>query len=220
MVYGVLGEEDYYKILGVSEKATQDEIKKAYKTLARKYHPDKSKINTEKAKKMFVKIANAYEVLSDPIKRREYDYKRHYDPYERWGGFGSRGSYGFNQGFRWGHTRQNEFEFEGFEDEIESLRKPFTGTNVKEVEDVSGMNKATILYFFQTYDFNQESIRKKLIELSDSNYNVAAVNCNLHINICNRYNVVNPPKLYVRRNKTLIELPLDALIEEIIGSTM
>jgi curved DNA-binding protein CbpA len=65
--------EDYYKILGVKRDASHQEIKKAFKKLSLKYHPDKNKDKPEWAKNMFIKIANAYEVLSDTEKRKVYD---------------------------------------------------------------------------------------------------------------------------------------------------
>ncbi len=64
--------KDYYKILGVSRDASQDEIKKAFRKLALKYHPDKNKGNKE-AEERFKEINEAYAVLSDPEKRRQYD---------------------------------------------------------------------------------------------------------------------------------------------------
>jgi curved DNA-binding protein len=64
--------KDYYKILGVDKKATQDEIKKAYRKLAVQYHPDKNSGNKEAEEKF--KLANeANDVLSDPEKRKKYD---------------------------------------------------------------------------------------------------------------------------------------------------
>lgn len=64
--------KDYYKILGVPRDATQEEIKKAYRRLAMKYHPDKNK-GSKEAEEKFKEINEAYAVLSDPEKRRLYD---------------------------------------------------------------------------------------------------------------------------------------------------
>ena len=63
---------NYYEILGVPKTATADEIKKAYRTLAFKYHPDRNPGNTE-AEEKFKQISAAYDVLSDESKRRQYD---------------------------------------------------------------------------------------------------------------------------------------------------
>src|SRR5687767_4683371 len=64
--------KDYYKILGVDKKATQEEIKKSFRKLARQFHPDKNPGNRE-AEEKFKLINEANEVLSDPAKRKKYD---------------------------------------------------------------------------------------------------------------------------------------------------
>jgi len=65
--------DDYYKVLGVSKNANGNEIKKAYRKLAIKYHPDKNRDNKEKAAEKFKKVSEAYDILSDKEKRQKYD---------------------------------------------------------------------------------------------------------------------------------------------------
>ncbi|MHC1585093.1 MAG: DnaJ domain-containing protein, partial [Candidatus Syntropharchaeia archaeon] len=64
---------DYYEILGVGRNASLDEIKRAYRRLAKKYHPDVNRDNPKEAEEKFKEISEAYEVLSDPEKRARYD---------------------------------------------------------------------------------------------------------------------------------------------------
>lgn len=77
---------NYYEVLGVSKNASADEIKKAYRQLAMKYHPDRNPNNKE-AEEKFKEAAAAYEVLSDENKRRQYDQFGH-SQYEQMGGMG------------------------------------------------------------------------------------------------------------------------------------
>lgn len=65
--------KDYYQVLGVNKNASSSDIKKAYRKLAMKWHPDKNQNNKEKAEEMFKNISDAYQVLSDEKKRKMYD---------------------------------------------------------------------------------------------------------------------------------------------------
>ena len=90
--------EDYYDILGISKNASAAEIKKAYRKMAIKYHPDKNPDDT-KAEDMFKKSAEAYEVLSDPDKRARYDQMGH-AAFDGSGGFGGGGGMNMDDIFR------------------------------------------------------------------------------------------------------------------------
>lgn len=106
--------KDYYKILGISKQASQDEIKKAYRKLAVKYHPDKNPDNKE-AEARFKEISEAYDVLGDPEKRQKYDaLGANWKQYE---------NMDFNGGPR---GRQQRYEFEG---------DPFGGTGFSDFFD-------------------------------------------------------------------------------------
>ena len=81
-----MSKRDYYEVLGVNKDASDDEIKKAYKKMAIKYHPDRNPGNKE-AEDKFKEAAEAYDVLRDPQKRQQYDQFGH-------AGLGGAGGFG------------------------------------------------------------------------------------------------------------------------------
>ncbi|MBT3812767.1 MAG: molecular chaperone DnaJ [Gammaproteobacteria bacterium] len=93
-----MAKEDFYKLLGVSKNASEPEIKKSYRKMAMKYHPDRNKEKPEVAEKKFKQIKEAYEILSDAQKRSAYDQFGHAGVDNSTGG--GRGGFGGNaEGF-------------------------------------------------------------------------------------------------------------------------
>ncbi len=121
---------DYYQLLGVARTATAEEIKKAYRRLARKYHPDVSK--EKDAEQKFKEVQEAYEVLKDPEKRAAYDQLgsewksgQQFRPPPDWAS-----GFEFSGGARPGAGRAHGFDGEGFSDFFSSLfggASPFGG---------------------------------------------------------------------------------------------
>src|ERR1700747_1963066 len=120
--------KDYYEILGVKKSASADDIRKAFRKLARKYHPDVNP-GDKSAEEKFKAISEANDVLSDPKKRKIYDqvgfYSDNIDPataeaYARAGGGSGAGPGGFPGGFPGGQPQNagnqgSNFDFSGFD---------------------------------------------------------------------------------------------------------
>lgn len=102
-----MAKRDYYEVLGVPRQANANEIKKAYRKKAMDYHPDRNPNNKE-AEEKFKEVAEAYEILSNPQKRQQYDQFGHMDSSSRSPGYGS-------------------FDFGGFHDPFEIFREVFGG---------------------------------------------------------------------------------------------
>src|SRR5207247_1745526 len=82
-----MGRRDYYEVLGIPKAATADEIKKAYRRLAKEYHPDMAKGDKKVAEERFKELSEAYEVLADEGKRKIYDAYGHEGLKQKvWGG--------------------------------------------------------------------------------------------------------------------------------------
>lgn len=134
---------DYYTILGITKGAGEDEIRKAYRKLARKYHPDVNK--DESVQDTFKEINEAYETLKDPEKRKQYDM---YGP--NWqrvnsGGQESYGGFGNSGGFRRAYSFNSNGEFgtrDSFSDIFESIFSGSRGNPFGDVDEFSSRSNA------------------------------------------------------------------------------
>ncbi len=128
-----MSKRDYYEVLDVDKTASKDEIKSAYRKLAKKYHPDLNRDNQKEAEEKFKEAAEAYEVLSDDEKR---------DRYNRYGHAGVDGS-GFNQGFG------------GFEDIFEDIFDVFGGGFSSSAGGNQGPKRGADLRYDLVLDFEE-----------------------------------------------------------------
>mmetsp|Transcript_17878 Transcript_17878/g.50824 ORF Transcript_17878/g.50824 Transcript_17878/m.50824 type:complete len:269 (+) Transcript_17878:276-1082(+) len=110
--------ETYYDVLGVEQKATDDEIKKAYRKMAVQYHPDKYQGDKKEAAERLIRIAEAYETLSNPDKRKQYDASL----------AGGAGGFDFGAAHHFSFAQADEMFkdfFKGFEDMFKGSDDPF-----------------------------------------------------------------------------------------------
>src|SRR5215216_4715007 len=113
-------ERDYYAVLGLSRTATPDEIKKAYRRLARQYHPDlHSGSKKAEMEKKFKELNEAHEVLSDPDKRKKYD--QYGAQWEQAEAYEKARQQAGTQGFNWQQQAGGDFRSEDFSDVFENL---------------------------------------------------------------------------------------------------
>lgn len=168
---------DYYNILGINKDATQDEIKKAYRKLARKYHPDLNP-NDPTAKEKFQAINEANEVLSDPEKRKKYDaygenwkhadefeeQRKAYEEAQRQGNTSGRQTYWYStDGTHFSHGGAND---SGFSDFFEELFGHYSGGskhysyrgNDLQAELQLSLQEAAVTHK-QVFSINGENIR-------------------------------------------------------------
>ena len=141
---------DYYEVLGITKDATEKDIKKAYRKLAFKWHPDKNPDNKKEAEEKFKEINEAYSVLSDPDKKRQYDM----------GGFDF-SSFGFGDDFdpfkvfqsffdKHGKKGKDPFSF-GFDDDDDFFKEDFGSFgNFGNFGDFGGMGQGKSVKSYTT----------------------------------------------------------------------
>jgi len=208
--------EDYYQLLGIARTATNDQIRKAFRKLAIKYHPDKNKNDPEHAKQIFAKIANAYDILSDPEKRKIYDqygeegikkpneYSQGNNFEGFWNGFFGGQRFQFNMG---GNGRgHHNFGFDN--DEFSKRKSLFENTEVFNLE-MSTISKfyrrqeIWYIYFYKPEDKEHLSIGDKIVKLaakSEGAFIVSSLNCAESEELCEDFAVYDTPKLILYKS--------------------
>jgi curved DNA-binding protein len=132
--------KDYYKILGITKTASQDEIKKAYRKLAVKYHPDKN-ADDKVAENKFKEINEANEVLGDPEKRKKYD-----ELGENWQNYKQQGSQQQGGGFDWGqyqNSQSGSFDEDEFSDFFNTIFGNTSGSKKNRTTTFKGQDYQT-----------------------------------------------------------------------------
>ena len=133
--------KDYYKILGVQKGATLEDIKKAYRRLAHKYHPDKGGDATR-----FKEVAEAYQVLSDTDKRAQYD---------KCGRVFEGSAQGGARGFQWGWGAPHEHDAEEFSEgfgvdfDLQDIFEDFFGGKARKIQKAGAILKWKFQYLWK-----------------------------------------------------------------------
>ena len=199
--------EDYYKTLGVRRNASEREIRKAFKKLSLKYHPDKNKGKSDSAKNMFIKVANAYEVLTDTKKKEIYDkygedgVKKHierenssHQGHGFGGGFNNGGDYDdiFNSYMGGGRRGQRQEE-----EEVDLF--PNTDVINLSMENISKLYRRNEIWFGLFYKSNDKDLKylidmwKILAEKTYGIFKIAAINCKKDEEICEEFDLRSTP---------------------------
>ena len=220
---GVLA-RDFYTILGVKKNAQEGDIKKAYRKLAVKWHPDKNPENAEEAQAKFIEITNAYETLSDPEKRKIYDTQgeeglkrqqqqgeggQYHDPFDIFAQFFGQGGFpggGFPGGgfqFNFGEQRRQQRQ------QVESLYEddPFVyDIDTKEFDAlVSSREDPLVVTFYSPNCGHCHEMKAEYSKLAKSLEDVAkvvAINCADNKQLCARENLRHYPTIrYISEDK-------------------
>lgn len=215
--------EDYYQILGVPRNADDAVIKKAFKKLSLKYHPDKNKNNEEFAKQQFVKVATAYETLIDPEKREIYnqygeegvkkkeagqdpngnpfggDFQDIFSNFFGGGHFGG-GHQRFHFNMGGGGGRQQRPQEEQHEDFW--AQSDVTQLTMENIANFYRRNEVWMILFYKSNDRTSKGYRDVWRELAEKLYGivkVAAINCHEEADdaLCEDFMVYDTPKILV-----------------------
>lgn len=173
--------KDYYQTMGVEKSATPDEIKKAHRKLARKYHPDVSKEKDAEAR--FKALAEAYDVLKDPEKRAAYDqlgvnYKagQDFSPPPGWAGGQPSGRQGFERGQAQDHSDFFDALFRGMNGEADAVmgsRGGGTRQRTHEAFDMHGQDQHAKIQISLADSYNGATRTLQLRMPADSDYGQA-----------------------------------------------